>query len=235
MKTLAPTTKSNATGPPKWTGAVLVILAVGDCWWHGFSYSLGDAAMLLAGLAIGEAVMLGLTGREYVQRREEHAAATEKLLATAVTTNSTPQSLAPEKARMVGPPTDLEKVLAEIAVLAWKIDKRAQKESSPPKPIIRNATRIIEMLGEHKVEIVSYLGRKIDMGSRVIVQDTVEGVEEDKVVAEYEPEIQVNGKLALKALLSVGKGIASEKPMSPEPPANSERTNPNKEKGNESQ
>ena len=191
--------------------------------------------MLLAGLAIGVAVMLGLTGKEYHQKREEHAAATQTLLAAAVTTNSTPQSLAPEKSKVAGPPTDLEKTLAVIALLAWKIDKRAQKEASPPKPIIRNATRIIEMLGEHKVEIVSYLGRKIDMGSRVIVQDTVEGVEEDKVVAEYEPEIQVNGKLALKALLAVGKGIANEKPMSPEPPASVERTDPNKVKANEAQ
>ena len=105
-----------------------------------------------------------------------------------------------------GVPPHLEKALAEIAVLAWKINKRAQKEPTPPKPIVRNATRIMEMLGEHKVELVSYEGRKIDMGARVEVQEAVDGEEEDKVLAEHEPEIQVNGKLIRKALVTVGKG-----------------------------
>ena len=98
--------------------------------------------------------------------------------------------------------------LAEIAVLAWKIHKRAEKEPNPPKPILRNSTRIIELLGQFKVEILSYEGRKINMGSRVEVQEAVEGVEEHKVIAEHEPEIQVGGKLVLKALLTVGKGLS---------------------------
>ena len=174
--------------------------------------------MLLAGLAIGVAVMLGLTGREYVQKREEHAAATQTLLAAAVTTNSTPQSpVAPEPPKSAGPPTDLEKTLAEIAVLAWKIDKRAQKEASPPKPIIRNAARIIEMLGEHKVEIVSYEGRRVFDGSDVDVLEAVEDVEEDQVVEQHEPEIQLRGKLVRRALLTVGK----KKKSASGPPASS--------------
>ena len=217
MKSIAPTRRLTVNGPPRWAGAVLVILAVGDCWWHGFSYSLADAAMLLAGLALGVAVILGLTGGKYVEKREEHAVATQTLLAAAVTTNPTPQSLAPENASMVGPPTDLEKTLAEIAVLAWKIDKRAQKEASPPKPIIRNATRIIEMLGEHEVAMVSYEGRRIFDGSDVDVLETVEDVEEDQVVEQHEPEIQIRGKLVRKALLTVGK----KKKPSPTTPASS--------------
>lgn len=107
------------------------------------------------------------------------------------------------------------KELAEIAVLAWKIQKRAEKEPNPPKPILRNAGRIIELLSHFKLEVISYAGQKIDMGSRVEVMEAVEDEEENRVLAEHEPEIQVDGRLVRKAILSVGKGKTPPASASP--------------------
>jgi len=115
----------------------------------------------------------------------------------------------PVRADPQGVPEWLGKPLAEAAVLAWKIQRRAEKEGGIPRPISRNAEGILDWLKQAKVEVVSYMGRKIDVGSRVTVQEAVEGEEEDKVIAEHEPEIQVDGRLARRALLTVGKGVST--------------------------
>lgn len=128
--------------------------------------------------------------------------------------NETQDSLlaapAPGAAQTSGIPVHLESMLAEITLLAWRISKRAQKEAGIPRPIVRNADRILETLAEHKVETISYEGRRIDIGSRVEIHEVVEGEEEDRVVAEHSPEIQINAKLVHKASVSVGKGKGNE-------------------------
>lgn len=137
-------------------------------------------------------------------------------------------------ATVVTPPVEVSsefgKTLAEIAVLAWKIEKRAQKEPNPPKAILRNAARIIEVLGQHKVELVSYEGRRIFMGSDVDVLEAVEDVEEDKVVEQHEPEIQLNGKLVRRALLTVGKKRKPANTAPTESPTSNQPEKPDKEK-----
>jgi len=109
-----------------------------------------------------------------------------------------------EAAPTAGIPVHLESMVAEIALLAWKVEKRAQKEPNPPKPILRNAGRIIELLRDRGLEIVSYEGRTVDPGARVERMEGVSDADEGRVVAEHEPEIQVNGKLAHRAVLSIG-------------------------------
>lgn len=128
------------------------------------------------------------------------------------TQDSLLQTPVPEPASTPEIPAHLESMLAEITLLAWRISKRAQKEAGIPRPIVRNADRIIEALAEQKVETVSYEGRRIDIGSRVKILDVIEGEEVDRVVVQHEPEIQVNGKLVHKALVSVGKGKGSATP-----------------------
>lgn len=202
-------------GPPAWSGVVLVVLAIGDCWWHGFTFSLSDAAMLLAGLSIGVGLMLAVGPKELAGERPNPTLLNLGPPVPAISTSPPTTATAAPQTALPGLPTELEKALAEIAVLAWKIDKRAQKEANPSKAIIRNASQIIELLVQQKVEFVSYEGRRVLLGSKVNVMEAIEGVEEDKVIAEHEPEVQVNGRLARKALLSVGKGLKVTPPSEP--------------------
>jgi hypothetical protein len=204
MKT--PTNESRARTRNAWgvsffsAAAIALLLMV----WNDYSPGSLSGLMVLAGLAVGG----GLVIRSLCEGQQSPA--------------PLPVSAPPTDAAATDViPAHLEKGLAEIAVLAWKIDQRAQKEPNPPKAILRNATRIIEMLGEQKVELVSYEGRRVFMGSDVDVLDAVEDDEEDKVVEQHEPEIQISGRLVRRALLTVGKkrktAASPPSPPSPEP------------------
>lgn len=214
-----PSIESRASARNTWgiglfsTAAITLLV----CAWSGHSLGILSGAMALAGLAVGG----GLVVWGFCE--EPHTPANPPVSPPPTDTATTD----------VVPP-HLEKVLAEIAVLAWKIDKRAQKEPNPPKAILRNATRIIEMLGEQKVELVSYEGRRVFMGSDVDVLDAVENDEEDKVVEQHEPEIQISGRLVRRALLTVGKkrktAASPPSPPSPESPATNQPAKPDSEK-----
>jgi len=119
-----------------------------------------------------------------------------------------PQPLAetPPPPQPDNPANGHENDLAEIAVAIWKIRKRAEEEPGSAKLILRNATRIIELLEQFDVKIISYADRKIDARSQADILEEVEG-EEDSVIVEHVPEIQVNGRLFRKAVVSVGTGI----------------------------
>lgn len=204
------TQHGHATGLTLFALAPLGLLI---CVWGGHSLGTAETVLLLGFFLAGG----GLTIRASVGEQNVLPPVPPVPVATVVTP---PGELASE----------LGKTLAEIAVLAWKIDKRAQKETEPPKAILRNATRIIEMLGQHKVELVSYEGRRIYDGSNVNVLDAVEDVEEDKVVEQHEPEIQINGKLVRKALLTVGKKRNLANTASTEPLATNQPEKPDQKK-----
>lgn len=215
MKAPEPKTSLSCSDAPAWSAVVLVALALADVWWHGFTFSLSDAAMLLAGLSIGVGLMFAVGPKALTGERPNPTLLNLGPPVPAISTSPPTTATAAQQTALPGLPTELEKALAEIAVLAWKIDKRAQKEANPSKAIIRNASQIIELLAQQKVEFVSYEGRRVLLGSKVNVMEAIEGVEEDKVIAEHEPEVQVNGRLARKALLSVGKGLKVTPPSEP--------------------
>lgn len=94
--------------------------------------------------------------------------------------------------------------LVEIALLAWRIQKRASRQPDQHPSILRNAGQILELLSKFGVEIVSYAGRKLDLGSRVNVLEWVEG-EENRVIEEHEPQIQLRGRVVHQALVTAGR------------------------------
>jgi hypothetical protein len=97
--------------------------------------------------------------------------------------------------------------LVEIALLAWRMQKRLAGQPELSRPLVRNTEKILELLRELDVEVISYAGRKLDLGSRVNVLEWVEG-EENRVVEEHEPQIQIRGRLVRQALVTAGKGLA---------------------------
>ena len=98
-------------------------------------------------------------------------------------------------------PTDL----AAIAIHAWKIGKRAERDGNIPRPVGRNAEQILSILERAGVEVISYASRKVDAGAKVQILEAVNG-EEDLVIEEHEPEVQVSGVLVHEAVVSIGKG-----------------------------
>ncbi len=96
-------------------------------------------------------------------------------------------------------------VLAEAAVLAWKILKRAEKDPETHKVILRHAGRILESLARCGIELVSYQGRKVDVGSNVQILDAIPG-EYNRVLEESDPQVQRQGKLLRQAIVTVGNG-----------------------------
>lgn len=106
--------------------------------------------------------------------------------------------------------SDPGEVLAEIATLTWRILRRAEKDPEANRVILRNAGKIIEALDRCGVEIVSYLGRRIDVGSNVQILDAVEG-EYNRVLEESEPQVQRHGRLLRRAVVTIGKGEPSGK------------------------
>ena len=97
--------------------------------------------------------------------------------------------------------------LVEIVLLAWRMQKRLAGQPELSRPLVRNTEKILELLRELDVEVISYAGRKLDLGSRVNVLEWVEG-EENRVVEEHEPQVQIRGRLVRQALVTAGKGLA---------------------------
>lgn len=203
----------NAWGVGLFSAAAIALIVIV---WGGYSPGNLPGALVLAGLVVGG----GLVMWSFCEEEQPPAPL------PAVTAP-------PSSAQANEVPPHLEKVLAEIAVLAWKIDKRAQKEPDLPKAIPRNVARILEILDEQNVEIVSYEGRRIFFGSDVNVLEAVEDAEEDKVVEQHEPEIQFNGKLLRRALLTVGKkrtAVSAPAASRTEPPTTNQPANPDSNK-----
>jgi hypothetical protein len=127
------------------------------------------------------------------------------------------------------------KDLAAIAVHAWRIVKRSERDSGIPRPVGRNAEQILAILQGAGVEIISYLGRKADGGAKVEILEAIDG-EENVVIEEHEPEVQAAGALVHRAVVSIGKGLprstevalfandASREDSPPNPPENSPPT-----------
>lgn len=109
--------------------------------------------------------------------------------------------------------------LAEAAVLAWRILKRAEKDPETHKVILRNAGRIVDSLARCGIEIVSYQGRKIDVGSNLEILDAVPG-EYNRVLEESDPQVQRHGQLLRRAIVTIGNGKTPEAPLAtvPGPP-----------------
>lgn len=99
--------------------------------------------------------------------------------------------------------------LAEAAVLAWKILKRAEKDPETHKVIRRHAGRILEALARCGIELISYQGRKVDLGSNVQILDAIPG-EYNRVLEESDPQVQRHGKLLRQAIVTIGNGQAVE-------------------------
>lgn len=95
--------------------------------------------------------------------------------------------------------------LAEIAVLAWRIKKRAEQEPEANRVILRNAGKILDALGAVGIEVVSHLGRKVDVGSNVEILDAVDG-EYNRVFQESDPQVQRHGRLLRRAVVTIGNG-----------------------------
>ena len=95
--------------------------------------------------------------------------------------------------------------LAELALLAWRIRQRVDQAPDTHRSIVRNAHRLLDVLKSLGVEIISYAGRKLDAGSRVQILEAVPG-EENRVLEESEPEIQIHGRIVRQALVTVGRG-----------------------------
>jgi hypothetical protein len=98
-----------------------------------------------------------------------------------------------------------ERELAEMAMLAWRIHRGAESAPGPSQLMLQLASRLLEVLKGCEVEIVSWADKTVEAGNRVEILERVEG-EQDRVVAEYEPEVRVHGRLVRKAVVSVGKG-----------------------------
>ena len=113
--------------------------------------------------------------------------------------------------------------LAEIAVLAWRVVKRAEKQPEANRVILRNSSKILDHLATLGVSIVSYTGKRIDVGSNVQILDAVEG-EYNRVTEESDPEIQVNGRLVRRAIVTVGRGTPAACKATPTPPPKSDAT-----------
>ena len=108
--------------------------------------------------------------------------------------------------------------LSEIAVTAWKISCRAERDPIVPRSIAFAAEKILELLSGGGVVVISHQGRRVDAGIRVRILDIVPGIE-GTVIEEHEPEIQIDGKIIRQALVTVGSGrTKSEEPLPmPEP------------------
>ena len=104
--------------------------------------------------------------------------------------------------------------LAEAAVLAWRILKRAEKDPETHKVILRNAGRIVDSLARCGIEIISYQGRKIDVGSNVQILDAIPG-EYNRVLEESDPQVQRHGQLVRRAMVTIGNGKTPEAPVTP--------------------
>lgn len=102
-----------------------------------------------------------------------------------------------------------DEALAEAALLAWKIARRAEKDPENQRVILRNAERIVEALNRCGVEVVSYRGRRIDAGSNVEVLDAVPG-EYNRVIEESDPQVQRHGRLLHRAIVTIGNGKSTE-------------------------
>ena len=102
---------------------------------------------------------------------------------------------------------------ADLAVLAWRILKRAEQDPETHRVILRNAGKILETLERCEVRVVSYLGRRIDVGSNVQILDAVPG-EYNRVLEESEPQVQVRGRLARRAIVTIGAGTPASTPAS---------------------
>lgn len=97
--------------------------------------------------------------------------------------------------------------VAALTVHAWKILRRSERDTAIPRVVGRNAEQILTLLQECAgVELISYHGRRLDAGARVEVLETISDEEENLVVEEHEPEIQVGGAQIRRAVLSVGRG-----------------------------
>ncbi len=107
-----------------------------------------------------------------------------------------------------GAAPDQGDVLAEIATLAWRIRNRAEKDPEANRVILRNAGKIIDSLGRCGVEIVSYHGRRIYVGSNVEILDAVAG-EYNRVLEESTPQVQQNGRLLRRAIVTIGNGVST--------------------------
>lgn len=127
-------------------------------------------------------------------------------------------SPAPDEPPSPSTAADPGEALAEIAVLAWRIKKRAELEPETQRVILRNAGKILDALSGAGVQVVSYLGRKLDVGSNVEILDAVAG-EYNRVIEESDPQVQIHGRLARRAIVTVGNGetAAAAKPNEAEP------------------
>ena len=108
---------------------------------------------------------------------------------------------------------DAPEALADLAVLAWRILKRAEQDPETHRVILRHAGKLLEALERCEVRVVSYLGRKIDVGSNVQILDAVPG-EYNRVLEESEPQVQVRGRLARRAIVTIGAGPPASTPAS---------------------
>ena len=120
-----------------------------------------------------------------------------------------------QRGAVTAPEDDLpDQRLVEIALLAWRIQKRAAGQPDGHRSVVRNAEKIVELLQTFGVEVVSYAGRKLDLGSRVNVLEWIEG-EENRVCEEHEPQIQLRGRVAHQALVTAGKGAGAARVEQP--------------------
>jgi|SRR5947207_2646070 len=133
--------------------------------------------------------------------------AREFALPQAAKAPSSEPSPAPTESAPASEVREPEARLVEIALLAWRMQKRLATQPEMSRSLVRNSEKILELLRELDVEVISYAGRKLDLGSRVNVLEWVEG-EENRVVEEHEPQVQIRGRLVRQALVTAGKGLA---------------------------
>ena len=114
-----------------------------------------------------------------------------------------------EEASVALAPSDQREMLADVALLTWRIKKRAERDPETHRMILRHADKVLATLAGSGVEIISYAGRKLDAGSNVQILDAVEG-ECNRVIEESDPQVQVQGRVLRRAMVTVGKGIAAK-------------------------